>query len=70
MIELTDEQQSALRNGEAVRVAVPQLGEEIILLSASQYARLREALEDQSEQRVLLRYSMKQASKVARENHY
>jgi hypothetical protein len=70
MIELTEEQRQAIRNGKAIRVAAPEIGEDVVLLSATQYQSLRESLEDQREQETVLRYSMKQAAKVARENPY
>ena len=37
MIELTEQQRQAVKNGEAVRVAVPELGEDVVLLHAAQY---------------------------------
>ena len=39
-------------------------------LRAAQYDGLHELLEDQREQKAVLRYSMGQAAKVARENPY
>jgi len=70
MIDLTEQQWQAVRNGQAIRVAAPEIGEEVVLLSATQYQNLRESLEDQREQEAVLRYSMKQARKVAKENPY
>ena len=70
MIELTEQQRQAVRDGEAVRVNAPELGEEVVLLSATQYQNIRELLDDKREQDALLRYSMKQAAKVAKENPY
>ncbi len=70
MIDLTEQQRQAVKNGEVVRVAVPEIGEDLILLSASQYEKIRELLEDQREQQTVLRYAMRQAAKVARENPY
>ncbi len=70
MIELTEEQRQAVKNGEAVRVAAPEIGEDLILLTATQYQKMRELLEDKREQATVLRYSMKQAGKVAKENAY
>jgi hypothetical protein len=37
MIELTEQQRHALRNGEAIRVAAPDIGEDVVLLSATLY---------------------------------
>jgi hypothetical protein len=70
MIELTQQQQQAVKNGEAIRVAAPEIGEDVVLLRATQYENMRELLEDQHEQRAVLRYSMQQAAKVAEENPY
>ena len=66
MIELTEQQRQAVKNGEAIRVAAPEIGEDVVLLRATQYESLRELLEDQREQQAILRYSMKQAARVAR----
>ncbi len=70
MIELTDIQREAVKNGEAIRVPAPEIGEEVVLLRAREYDRMREALEDEQEQRAVLRYSMEQARKVAKENPF
>ena len=70
MIELSEQQRQAVRNGEAVRIAAPEIGEDVILLSVTQYESMCDVLEDQREQEAVLRYSMKQAAKVARENPY
>ena len=50
MIELTERQRQAVRNGEAVRVDAPELGEEVVLMSATQYQTIRELLDDKREQ--------------------
>ena len=70
MIELTEQQRQAVKNGEAIRVSAPEIGEDVVLLTALKYDTIREMLEGQSEQRAILRYSMKQAAKVAQENPY
>jgi hypothetical protein len=70
MIELTEQQRQALKDGEAVRVAAPEIGEDVVLLRAVQYENLKESLEDRREQETVLRYSMKTAAKVASENPY
>ena len=70
MIQLTEQQLQAVKSGQAIRVAAPEIGEDVVLLSATQYESLRELLDDQSEQQAVLRYSMKQAAKVAKENPY
>ena len=70
MIELTEQQRQAVRNGEAVQVLAPEIGEDVVLLTAKLYETMLESLEDQHEQKAILRYSMKQAKKVAQENPY
>ena len=70
MIELTEQQRQAVKNGEAVRVSAAELGEDVVLLRAGLYDKVRELLEDDREQQAVLRYSMKQAGKAARENSY
>ena len=70
MIELTDEQRQAVKNGEAIRVPAPELGGDVVLLRAEEYEIIRELLEDQRAQQAVLRYSMKQAAKAATENPY
>jgi hypothetical protein len=70
MIELTEQQRQAVKNGEPVRIAVPEIGEDLVLLTAKQYESLREIVQDQREQKAILTYSMKQAAKLARENPY
>ncbi len=42
MIELTEPQRQALRSGEAVRLPAPEIGEDIVLVRASQYEHLVE----------------------------
>ena len=70
MIELTEQQRQAVKNGEAVQIMAPDIGEDIVLLTAKQYEKLRESLVDQREQQAVLRYSTAQAAKVARDNRY
>ena len=70
MIELTEQQRQAVKNGEAVHVVAPEIGEDLVLLTAKLYENMRESLEDQREQKAVLRYSMNQARKVAQENPY
>ena len=70
MIELTEQQRQAVKDGETIRLAAPEIGEDVVLLSAAKYESMRELLEDQREQQAVLRYAMKQAAKVAQENPY
>ncbi len=66
MIDLTEQQRQAVKNGQAVRLALPEIGEDVVLLRATAY----EDLQDKREQEAVLRYSMKQAAQAARENPY
>jgi hypothetical protein len=70
MIELTEQQWQAVKNGEVVRVAAADIGGDVVLLRADQYENIREILEDRREQQAVQRYAMKQAAKVAQENPY
>ena len=70
MIELTEQQRHAVQKGEAIRVAAPEIGEDVVLLRATQYETMRELLDDKREQQVVLRYSMNQARKAAQDNPY
>ncbi len=70
MIELTEQQRQAVKNGEAVRISAAELGEDVVLLRAALFDKLRELLEDDCEQQAVLRYSMKQARKLAHENPF
>jgi len=70
MIELTERQREAVKNGQAIRVAAPEIGQEVVVLIASQYEIMRESLDDRREQQAVLRYAMKQAANVAKENPY
>lgn len=69
-IDLSEQQRQAVRNGEPVRLAVADIGEDIVLLRASQFDALREILDEERERQAILSYSMKQAAAVARENPY
>ena len=70
MIELTEKQREAVKNGEAIRVAAPEIGEDVVLLRASEYETMQELITDLREQDGVLRYSMSQARSVAKENPY
>lgn len=70
MIELTEKQREAVKNGEAIRLAAPEIGEDVVLLRATEYENLQELLNDVREQGAALRYSMGQARTAARNNPY
>lgn len=54
MIELDKKQCQTLRNGEPVYLTLPQIGEDIVLLRASKYEKMREKLEEQGENDTLI----------------
>ena len=70
MIELTEQQRQSVKNGEAIRISAPEIGEELVVLAAKQYETMCEVLDDRRDQRAVLNYSMKQAMKAAKENPY
>jgi len=70
MIELTEDQKLAVKNGEAVRVTAPEIGEDVVLLRAGVFEVMRRLAEDEREQKAVLAYSMKQAAQAARENPF
>jgi hypothetical protein len=47
MIELTEEQRQAIRSGEAIRLPAPEIGEDVVLMRATEYDTLRELAEDE-----------------------
>lgn len=49
MIELTQEQRQNVLQGNSVRLTVPEVGADCVLLRADVYERLRAILEDDSE---------------------
>lgn len=49
MIELTEEQRQSVLHGNPVRVAMPELGTECVVLRADVYERLRSVLEEDEE---------------------
>jgi len=70
MIELTQDQTLAVKNGEAVRVPAPEIGEDVVLLRLASFEKLQELAQADREERAVLAYSMKQAARVAAENPY
>lgn len=69
-IELTDEQRKDVQRGQPVKVAIPELGTDAVLLPAELYAQIRELLDDEREQAAFRAFARKQAAKLARENPY
>ena len=69
-IELTEQQQQAIRQGEAVRVTVPEMDGDLVLLRADQYADLRESLEDEREKAAWAKLGRKAANRWAGANPF
>ncbi|MGH3442148.1 MAG: hypothetical protein ACRDUY_08925 [Nitriliruptorales bacterium] len=69
-IDLTEEQRQDVLKGEPVRVSVPDLGRDVVLLSADLFEEIREILQDEREQAAFRAFARKQAARLARENPY
>jgi hypothetical protein len=69
-IELTEEQKQAVRNGEAVRLTVPELDSDVVLLRAEQYENLLEFSEDEREKAAWAKLARKAANRWAEENPF
>ena len=67
MIELTEEHRQALRNGKAVRVASPEIGEDMVLIRGADFARIQMLLEDEREKVAWATLARQAASRWARE---
>ena len=74
MIELTDEQASVLKQGYPVRVFVPGLGGDVVIVLAAQQesteSALQEALDEIREQAALSQLGRRAAVSWTRENPY
>ncbi len=70
MIQLTQEQSQALRNGEPVRLPLPELGKEVVLLCGEDFARIQMLLEDDREKAAWAALGRKAADRWAQENTY
>jgi hypothetical protein len=67
-IQLTDQQKQAARNGEAVRLTVPELDSDFVLLRAEKYELIRDLLEDEREKAAWAKLARKAADRWAEEN--
>lgn len=65
---LTADQVESLKRGEPLRLAAPELGEDIVVLRASDFEDLRERREDQQEKRVRAEQARKARDSWVREN--
>ena len=69
-IELTEEQNQAVRKGEVVRVTVPGFDSDLVLLRAEQYEHMHELLEDEREKAAWAKLAREAADRWAEENPY
>jgi len=70
MIELTEAQCLALRNGEPVRLSLPELGKEVVLLREEDFARIQMLLQDDREKTAWAALGRKAANRWAQENPF
>jgi ASC-1-like (ASCH) protein len=68
MIELTEQQRQAVKQGEAIRLLAPELGEDVVLLRAEAYDTIRELLEEEREKAGWAKLARKAAVRWAEEN--
>jgi len=69
-IELTDQQRQAVSRGEAVCVAAPEVGGNVVLLRAEDFESIRELLEDERQQKAFRAAGLRSASRWMKENPY
>lgn len=69
-IELTEEQRQAVIKGEVVRLALPEIGQDVILLRADAYEDIRAVLEDEKEQKAFRQAGLRCARKWLKDNPY
>jgi hypothetical protein len=62
-IELTAEQLRAVKQGEPVRLSVPELGEDVVLLRVSAYERVQELLEEERGRKGIARVAVRNAAR-------
>jgi hypothetical protein len=69
-IELTEEQRQAMMKGEPVRLPVPEVGGDVVLVRAEEYDSIRELLEDQALQRGFRQAGLRSALRWMKDNPY
>lgn len=69
-IELTEEQRQAVIKGEVVRLPVPEIGQEVVLLRADAYEDIREILEDERQQKAFRQAGLRCARRWLKDNPY
>jgi hypothetical protein len=70
MIELTEEQCQAVRNGEPVRLAAADIGEDVVVLRADSFDKIREKLDDEQDQAAWAKLARNAANQWAPKNPY
>ncbi|MCI0377000.1 MAG: hypothetical protein L0215_05305 [Gemmataceae bacterium] len=69
-IELTQAQYQAVRRGEPVRLSLPEVGEDVVLLRAAAFDGLKELLEEDQERKAIAATALETAAKWAKENPF
>ncbi len=62
MIELTEGQKQALRNGESVRLNLPEIAQDVVVVPAMVYESIRDILVDEQERRTIARLAVRNAA--------
>lgn len=70
MIQLTEEQSQALRDGKPVRLPLLDVGQEVVLLRGEDFARIQMLLDDDREKAAWATLSRKAAIRWAEENPF
>jgi hypothetical protein len=63
ILELTEAQRRSVLEGEAVRLALPEMGEEVVLLRADAYEEIREILEDERQRRAIAKVALQNVAR-------
>lgn len=69
-IELTEEQRAAVIHGEVVRLAAPEIGQDVVVLRADTYDDIRAILEDERQQRAFRQTGLRCATRWLKDNPY
>jgi hypothetical protein len=59
MIELSSADRQAILDGKAVRVPLPELGQDVVILSAALFESLDELLQDDREREAIVKMAMR-----------
>ena len=62
MLELTEAQCRSVLQGEAVRLPMPDIGQDVVILRADAYEEIREILEDERERRAIAKVAVRNAA--------